>query len=87
MKDYKPLLVVKMPIGRMTTKVMREQMQIYREQFVESYEDQYNIALVGTTEKEWGFDGFFANTEQIETIKKQAEEKTKEIMEGLKNEK
>lgn len=85
MKDYKPLLVVKMPIGRKPAHIMRKDMNDYREMMIESFGEQYNLALVGTEEKEWSFDGFFATDEDIEIIKKKGDTKVKEILKSLEN--
>jgi len=84
MTDYKPLLVVKMPVGKMIASAMRKEMQSCREGMVESFGDQYNIAIVGTYKEEWEFEGLFADPSQAKSIREQAEEKTKEIMESLK---
>ncbi len=83
--DYRPLLVIKMPVGKRTHDRALEDMYKYRDNVVEHLGEEYNIMISATTKPEWEFDGFFATDKQIEEIKKIGEETTKRIIEDLKN--
>jgi len=82
-KNYKPLLIVKVPVGKMTTDKAQAYMHTLQSKITVATNKEYNTIIVPSMTSEFMFEGLFAPDSEVKKLEN-GDEIKKIIQEYLK---